>query len=231
MKITHEDLKEIYRDYLEDKPTASRTKCPSPQIITACLRGESSKKRRNKIINHIFKCICCQEEFELILELVREEKRFIHDLDIIIKEKKHRKEKKLFPFQAFRPAWIYGFILVIGVVLVSIFVQNISEERKYRGAESNFLTLITPNKKVTIEKQHEFKWNQVQNSEYYILEIFDESLYPIWESAQIKENHKVLSKEITEKLLIQKKYYWMVTAFLSDGKTIESRLQDFMISD
>ena len=105
MKITHEDLKKIYRDFLEDKPTASRVKCPSPQIITDCLRGERSKKRRNKIINHIFNCTYCQEEFELILNLVREEKRLIHNLDKITKEKKSRKEKKLLSFQAFRPAF------------------------------------------------------------------------------------------------------------------------------
>ena len=231
MKINRKDLKELYMDYLEDKPSVPRTKCPSPQDITACLRGGSSVNKRNRIIDHVFQCAFCHKEFELILELVREEKKLIHDLNTIIQEKKQRRAKKSFRFLTFRPVWIYGFIFVIGVVLISMLVHNISEERKYRSAESHSVTLITPNKKVTLEEQLEFGWNHVQNSDYYILEIFDESLSPIWESDHITVNHASISETITNKLLKQKRYYWMVTAFLSDGKTIESRLQNFVISD
>jgi len=231
MKISHRDLKELYRDYLEDKPPVSRAKCPSPQDITACLRGERSKNRRNRIIDHIFQCAYCHEEFEFALEIIREEEKFIHDLSTIIKENNHGKKNKFFQLYPFRPAWIYGFIFIIGVVLISLFVHNISEERKYRGAEPQSVTLITPNKKTILKTQLEFEWKHVQNSDYFILEIFDESLYPIWKSDKITINHTLLSDEITNRLLIQKTYYWMVTAFLSDGKTIESRLQDFVISD
>jgi hypothetical protein len=165
------------------------------------------------------------------LGIIREEEKFIHDLSTIIKEKNHRKENKFFQFHSFRPAWIYGFIFIIGVVLISLFVHNISEERKYRGTESQAVTLITPNKKAILKKQLEFEWKHVKNSDYFILEIFDESLYPIWKSDKVTVNHTVLSTEITDRLLKQKTYYWMVTAFLSDGKTIESRLQNFVISD
>jgi hypothetical protein len=231
MKISHRDLKELYRDYLEDKPPVSRAKCPSPQDITDCLRGESSNNRRNQIIDHIFQCVYCQKEFEFALEIIREEEKFIHDLGTIIKEKNHRKKNKFFQLHPFRPAWIYSIIFIIGIILISLFVQNISEEIKYRGAESHSVTLVTPNKKTILKTQIEFEWKHVQNSDYFILEIFDESLYPIWKSNKITINHTLLSEEITTRLLIQKTYYWMVTAFLSDGKKIESRLQDFVIFD
>jgi hypothetical protein len=231
MKISRKNLLELYMDYLEDKPPVSRSKCPSPRDITVCLRGGSSKSKRNQIIDHIFQCVYCQEEFELILEILREEKRFINDLSTIIQEKTQRKENKFFKFHTFRPAWIYGFVFVIGAVLISLFVHNISEERKYRGTETHSVTLITPNKYAILKKHLKFEWKHVQNSDYYILEIFDDSLYPIWTSEKITVNHTSLSKEITNRLLKQKTYYWMVTAFLSDGKTIESRLQGLVISD
>jgi len=231
MKISHKDLKELYMEYLEDIPSFSRVECPSPQDITACLRGEQSKSKRNRIIDHIFQCADCHNEFELILEIIRKEKRFIHDLSTIVQEKTQRKKNKLFQLHPFRPAWIYGFLFIMGVVFISIFVHNISEERKYRGAESHSVTLITPYKKVILKKQLEFEWKHVQNSDYFILEIFDDTLHPIWKSDKISVNHTVLSKEITDIILKQKLYYWMVTAFLSDGKTIESRLQEFVISD
>ncbi|NOR11713.1 MAG: hypothetical protein GQ545_00505 [Candidatus Aminicenantes bacterium] len=232
MKISHKDLKGLYKSYLEDRLPVSRAKCPSPQDITACLRGEGLKNRRNRIIDHIFQCAYCHEEFEFILKTIREEKKFIHDLSSITKEKKHREKNKFFyQLLPLHPAWMYGLIFITGVVMISLLVKNISEERKYRGTESRSVTLITPNKKTTLKTQLEFEWKHVQNSDYFILEIFDESLYPIWKSDKITVNHTLLSEEITNRLLKQKTYYWMVTAFLSDGKTIESRLQDLVISD
>lgn len=231
MKISPKDLKDLYRDYLEDEPTISRTKCPSSRDITACIRGERSKNRRHQIIDHIFQCSCCHEEFELILKIIREENRFIHTISTAIQEKSHRKKNKFFQHPPFRPAWIYGFLFIIGVVLISLFVNNISKERKYRSAESHSVTLVAPNNKTTLETPLEFEWKHVQNSDYYILEIFDESLYPIWVSDKIAIDHTFLSEEIANKLLKQKTYYWMVTAYFSDGKAIESRLQEFMISD
>jgi hypothetical protein len=224
-------LKELYKAYAEDTASVSRAKCPSPHIITACIRGDLSRKKRNQIIDHVFQCALCHEEFALILEILREEKKFIDDLSPIIQEKKQAKEKKFLRFPSLRPAWIYGFVFVSGAVLISIFIHNISEEYKYRGTDSHTFNLITPNKKVNLEKQLEFEWNQVNSADYYILEIFDESLSPIWESGHIKGNRLALSREFTKRLFIQKTYYWMVTAFLSDGKATESHLQNFVIVD
>lgn len=231
MKVSHKDLKGLYRSYLEDRLPVSRSKCPSPQDIIECLRAESSIKRKNSILDHIFSCAYCHDEFEFALETIREEEKFIHDLSTIIQKKRRRIENKYVQFHQFRPAWIFGFIFIIGVALISLFLHNISEERKYRGAQPHSVTLVTPNENTILKPLFEFEWKHIQNSEYYILEIFDESLYPTWRSDKITVNHILLSREITNRLLKQKTYYWMVTAFLPDGKTIESRLQDFVISD
>ncbi len=231
MKISHKDLKELFKSYLEDRIPSSRAECPLPRDITACLRAESSKKKREQIIDHVFQCAFCRQEFEFVLETIREEKKLINDLSTIIKGKRHSKENKTFRLFPFRFSWLYSLILITGIVLITILLKNISEEHKYRSSEFPSVTLITSNKKTIQKKQPKFEWEYVQNSDYYILEIFDESLYPIWESDKITANHTVLSKEITNRLLEQKTYYWMVTAFLSDGRTIESRLQDFRFSE
>jgi hypothetical protein len=231
MKISHKDLKELYKSYLEDKIPGSRAKCPLPEGITACLRGESSKKRKNQIIDHIFHCVYCNEEFEFALETIREERKFIQNLDAIMQKKKNKKEYNFFQFFLFRPTWLNSLILIIGIVLVTLLVKNIAEDHKFRGAESKSVMLIAPNKKTTLQAQIEFEWKDVQNSDYYILEIFDESLFPIWKSSEITANHTLLPKEISNRFFEHKTYYWMVTAYLSDGKTIESRLLDFVISD
>jgi hypothetical protein len=231
MKISHKDLKELYRSYLEDELPVSRDKCPLPEDIAAWLRGEISKKRRHQIIDHIFHCVYCHEEFEFALETIREEKKFIHDVDTIFQEIKHKKENKFFQFFPFRLSWLYSLILITGVVLITLLVKNITQEHKYRGSESNSVILISPNKNAILKAQLRFEWKDIQNADYYILEIFDESLYPAWESDKIIVNNTLIPEEIINKFVKKKSYYWMVTAVLSDGKTFESRLQNFIISD
>jgi hypothetical protein len=231
MKINNKDIKELYRSYLEEKLPVSRTQCPSPQDITACLRGESSRKRRYQIIDHVLQCSYCHKEYEFALETIREERKFIHELGSIIQENRNKKEKKLIYLFTFRPSWLYTLILIAGVVLITLLVKNITEEHKYRGSEAPSIILINPNKKTNQKAQLKFEWEDIRISDYYIIEIFDESLYPIWTSEKITTNNTLLSEEITNKFLKNKTYFWMVTAFLSDGKKIESQLQEFMISD
>lgn len=231
MKINHKDIKGLLRSYLEDRFPVSRAKCPLPDDITAFLRGKISKKRRNQIIDHIFHCAYCHEEFEFALKIIREEEKFINDLRTIVKEKEISKEKKHLQFFPFRPSWLHSLILITVVAMLTLLVKNITEERKYRGADTLSIALVTPNQKVTLRNQLKFEWVDIQNSDYYILEVFDESLYPIWKSNKITVNSTQLSKEITNRFLKHKTYYWMITAILRDGKIIESRLQDFRISD
>jgi hypothetical protein len=138
MKISHKDLEGLYKSYLEDRLPVSRAKCPSPQDITACLRGEGLKNRRNRIIDHIFQCAYCHEEFEFILKTIREEKKFIHDLSSITKEKKLREKNKFFyQLLPLHPAWMYGLIFITGVVMISLLVKNISEERINLNSNGN----------------------------------------------------------------------------------------------
>jgi hypothetical protein len=232
MKIKHNSLKKLYKGYLEDQFLGSRDKCPSPQDFIAHLRDACSKKKKNQIIDHVTQCPECLEELKFVLKTIREEEKFISDLKDLIPENKQSKKNKYYPqLISFRPLWIYGLIIISGAVLISHLVRNISQQEKYRGNVARSVTLISPTHKTEQKTQMGFKWEDVQESDYFILEIFDESLYPVWTSDKIKENYARLSEEITGILIKDKIYYWMVTAFLSDGKTIESRLQEFFISD
>jgi len=232
MKIKHNSLKKLYKNYLEDRSHGSRDRCPSPQDFIVYLRDECSKKQKNQIIDHITQCPECLEELNFALKTIREEKKLMSDLKDLIPENKQNNKNKFYPqLISFRPVWIYALIIITGVVLISYLVRNNSEQEKYRGNEAQSLKLISPTHKNEQKTQMGFEWEDVHDSDYFILEIFDESLYPVWTSDKIKENHATLSDEITAMLIKEKPYYWMVTAFLSDGKTIESQLQEFYISE
>ena len=128
MKINHKDIKELYISYLDYRPPISRSECPSPQDITACLRGKRSRKRRNQIIDHVFQCVYCHKEFEFALQTIREEGILIHDLDKIIQENRPSKKKKTYVFLPLRLSWLYSLILITAVVMITLLIKNFSGE-------------------------------------------------------------------------------------------------------
>ena len=73
-----------------------------------------------------------------------------------------------------------------------------------------------------------FRWVEIKDSDYYIVELYDETLLPIWRSEKIFNNEIDLPKQILDRLVKNKKYFWMLTAYFPDGKKIESRLEYFI---
>ncbi|UCC40681.1 MAG: hypothetical protein JSV96_04340, partial [Candidatus Aminicenantes bacterium] len=105
------------------------------------------------------------------------------------------------------------------------------EKREYRGTNSKQIHLIEPINKKCSKSSLIFKWNFVKNSEYYVLELFDDTLYPVWKSQKIFKAQATLPLEISNRLKKDKAYFWMVIAFLNHGKKIESRLEKFTLTD
>ncbi|MCK4264030.1 MAG: hypothetical protein KAX27_03720, partial [Candidatus Aminicenantes bacterium] len=105
------------------------------------------------------------------------------------------------------------------------------EKREYRGANQAKIILIEPINKKYSKFLLTFKWKKIENSDYYILEIFDKTLYPVWESKKIFKTRVVLPDEISSKLIKNNRYFWMVTAFLSDGSKTESIIKEFKVTE
>jgi len=244
MKIKNKDLIKLYKaDIMENIPH-SRKSCPPSKEIISFFKSKTSEKQRSRIIDHITKCSSCAQEFEFMLQTRREEGKLIEGIGKLLQSKeniaaiKKRVGKKinylsegrqpLFP----RLSWKYAFILAGVTIIISTFFvfQNIGK-REYRGPDLSQVRLIEPINGRYSKSFLEFKWNEFKDSQYYILELFDESLFQTWKSNKISKSKATLPAEVAKSLNINKTYFWMVTAFLPDGKKIESEIVEFILTN
>jgi len=236
MKSKCKEIQKLYQAYLIEKTIASRKDCPTLKQILNLFRLKSSKRQKTKILDHIGHCYYCTQEFKFILGTLRYEREIKHAMSDLLAPKKDKNDikemlKKLsFP----RLSWKYASILAGIVFLISafsIFIVKFSEKWEYRGTNPPQIKLTEPINKTYSKSKLIFKWNDINNSDYCILEIFSDSLYPVWKSNEVYINQVVLPEEISKDLIKSTTYFWMVTAFFPNGEKIESRIENFIVTE
>lgn len=244
MKIQNKDLIKLYKAHIMENIPHSRKSCPPSKEIISFFKSKTSEKQRSRIIDHITKCSSCAQEFEFILQTQREEGKLIEGIGKLLQSKenitatKKRAGKKINYLNVRRKSffprlpWKYALILAGFAIIISTFFvfQNIGK-MEYRGADLSRVHLNEPINGKYSKSLLVFKWNEFKDSEYYIIELFDETLFQIWKSSKIYKNQATLPAEIAKRLNINKTYFWMVTAFLPDGRKIESEIEEFMLTD
>ncbi|MFX0137409.1 MAG: hypothetical protein ACFFDN_27465, partial [Candidatus Hodarchaeota archaeon] len=134
-----------------------------------------------------------------------------------------------------RIKWGYAILIASCILVFSMttifFLTTKVENSKYRGSSFNQIELIRPTKKMLTESTLVFEWKDVQGADYYVFEIFDETLYPIWTSDRIYVNSIILESKTSHRLESNKSYYWMVTAFSQSGTKRESILKEFQLRE
>lgn len=222
----------------------SRKSCPPSKEIISFFKSKTSEKQRSRIIDHITKCSSCAQEFEFMLQTRREEVKLIEGIGKLLQSKENisaikiRAGKKNYYLNERRKSffsrlsWKYAFIMAGAAIMISTFFvfQNIGK-REYRGTDLSRVHLIEPINGKYSKSLLAFKWNEFKDSEYYIIELFDETLFQTWKSNKISKNQAILPAEVAKRLKTNKTYFWMITAFLPDGKKIESEIEEFILTN
>jgi hypothetical protein len=228
MKIDHEEIKKLYKAYLAEKTPQKKKDCPSPESIFSLFQPSTSDSKRNEILTHVLKCNHCTKDLQFILSTHREEKKFTHDIEEVLESAKESNKKdngsKSFFFSL---SWKYAYFLIGAMIIAVLIVLNIPTEHVYRGTNHQSIRLISPLNKHHSKSDLLFKWEMVKNADYFILEIFNDSLYPIWKSEKTTINRINLPSDALEKLSPNKEYYWVVTAYIANDRIVESQLQKF----
>jgi len=237
MKLNSRDLREVYQADIKDKIPQTRKFCPSPKEMLHLFRGKNSEKKKAKIVDHITNCYYCSQEFEFIVEALRYEEKMNNIAKEFIVQKEKNPALKQSVSNSFFSMFKWGYvslivscILVFSLTAIFIFSTKVGNS-KYRGSSSNQIELIKPRKKMLTESTLAFEWKSVQGADYYVLEIFDETLYSVWRSDKINVNNIILSRETPYRLENNKSYYWMVTAFFQTGIKKESILKEFKLKE
>ena len=230
MKTENDDLKKIYQAYVSSKVPGNRNKCPSPMALFNSFSSSTSLRNKKNVIRHITGCSFCREEFDLLLEL----QRYQASSTTVINETSSTasiRDKLCAANFGRRFVWRYAYFL-LGLILIlfayHLNVQNNSLIEIKRASEQRIL-LITPAQVHTFPKPLIFRWQEESVSQYYILELFDNSLLPVWTSQKILDVQTQLPDKILSRLQSGNYYFWMITAFSSTQKISESELMRFLV--
>jgi hypothetical protein len=120
----------------------------------------------------------------------------------------------------------------VGLVLIAtsalLIIQNNEFSRSSRSGNAG-INMTYP---VTTHPKDEnliFRWKRQPESGYYVLELFDEALLPIWTSPKTDALQARLPDDVYSSLQIGKSYFWMVTGFSEGQKVDESPLARFIL--
>jgi hypothetical protein len=179
-------------------------------------------------------CPHCIKELKFLLEIFSHEKRITEDIKKLINanliKTKERKEK--FRFFSSRIFWKYAAVATsILLIFLTVTVLDVFKKQKFRDDRTTQIRLIEPVNEHKKKSDILFKWEYKSDSEFFILEIFNESLIPFWESEKIRETCLKLPDKITLRLKKDEVYFWMITAYSPEGRKIESRLEKFIVEN
>lgn len=246
MKITYDDLKRAYKSHIRRRIPSSREGCPPAEKIFSVFDKSTSPADKEKIIDHVTGCSYCLQEFELLQGFLREEEKAVEDIASYLRAKdgstripgKRPKilEILLGPRVQARPLWRLAAASLFAVIITGLFLIGIKSffrtpEDKERGRLPGQVHLISPVRGQKVETPLVFRWEGTPSAEYYQLEIFDESLLPLWKSSRIEEVYYELSPQAAGIIKENKAYFWTITAWFIDGTKRESPLEEFTLGE
>jgi hypothetical protein len=236
MKIDIDGLKAMYPDYVRQKKPISLKDCPSPKKMVRLLRSGSSDKEATKIIDHISRCSLCFSEFEFLLEVFRKEKDFLQEVEKRLSESEglghgEKLRRRILGWRLeWRLALIFAGLLLAGFFVAKFLIFQPSEV--YRSGSLTDIKLLEPTGDEVSRAALVFRWEKVSHTEYYILELFDQALAPVWNSDRITQEESIaLPEELITALEVNRVYFWMVTAYLENGEKISSPLQKIKLKE
>jgi len=195
--------------------------CLSAETLLQFQRNELTRRERKRARCHIASCPACARESILVLETILLEPQLVREM----RERIPGGKRRLFPAAIYTAASL--LVLLLGAYyLFRSRPQTSNEEQALRGVT---IAVIEPTRVMSTPKEPAFRWNAVPGSEYYIVEIFNESLDLFWRSPKIRDNTALLPKSFAESMKSGSRYAWLVTAHMPDGRTVKSALMEFRI--
>ena len=243
MKITFNDLKLAYRSHIQRHVPTSREGCPSEEEILQIFEKSTLPQKKEEIIDHVVKCAYRHREFEFFLGLARDEDKAAKEIGEFLRKKGGDSnmlgEKRRLPgiisglrarpLPLWKPAIIsMGLLVIAGLFMISIRTIVKPPPNEERGRLGNQVRLVSPARGQEVALPLIFRWHKVPQAKSYQMEIFDQSLLPLWRSPQIADFTYTLPPEIEDKMQRNKAYFWMITAFISDDTKKESSLESFI---
>lgn len=229
MKIELDRLRILFRGYAASKQPPDRRGCPSPNTMAGSFEGSFSRRARKNIADHISECPFCQEEFLILMEARRLEAGAPEPENQALSDQSRPLPRRRAEGSGLAVVWQYACVLIgLGLAALSLVnvIQHKHSSEAQRSNETHIL-LQAPRARQVITAPPIFRWRGSPAADYYVIELFDETMLPIWTSERIQSNQAPLPRHVFSGLHPGKSYYWMVTGFSLDFGADASGLSQF----
>lgn len=241
MKINEIDLKKAYATYVQGKKPSSRKSCPSIEMMRDSFGARFSRKKKTEIVAHMTNCSSCVREFTLLANLSKPDRRLETEARKLGESIRDCRETRVrgqsekmhsFPFFA-SSFWKYAAVLTMLVIAGSSLFLITRNPLGFgeRGSGFAVLDVVGPGASTFLSKSPLFKWKEIPEYEYYVLELLDESLAPVWKSSRISKGQYTIPDIIWLQLRKKENYFWTVSAYQADKKRAESKLHHFSLGE
>jgi len=229
MKIELDRLRTLFQGYAASKRPSDRRGCPSPRAMAGTFESSLSRRARKNIADHISECPFCREEFMIFLEARRSEAGAPEPEEQASPDQHRPLPRKSAGGSGLAAVWQYASVLIgLGLAISSFFIviQHKHSSEVQRSNETHIL-LQAPRARQVITAPPIFRWRGSPAADYYVIELFDETMLPIWTSERIQSNQAPLPRYVFSGLHPGKSYFWMVTGFSLDFEADVSGLSQF----
>jgi hypothetical protein len=231
MRIDRDSLRDLFQGYVDSKRPPCRRNCPPSTAMAGSFEPSASVRDKKRIIDHISACSYCRDEFMLLVELRRAEAEpLAEEGEALPSELRPKITKGKGPRHPL--LWQYASVLIgLGLAFTSFIVlvqrKELSEIRRTSGG--GILTLA-PEIDQALSGPIVFRWLADPDAEYYVMELFDRALLPVWVSEKIHGTQMSIPPEVRSRLEYGQAYFWMISAYAQEAVIKESRLARFSIS-
>ncbi len=242
MNISHDDVTTAYRSFLRSQRPSSRIDCPEIEELWGLFGKRTRERTKSKLLGHIMRCSYCYEDFLSLLEIRRSmsnlesEIELSRDLHIPANKTGERMGHTAMPG---RKRSQFAFLAAGGsIIAAALFIFFYIVPLPQRGPDlirdrpQIGIALIEPASCSSLRRgELRFRWEKKGLVDAYVLELFDSSLARIWRSDVLIEPGFVFPLTFLAALSSGKPYFWMVTGYDQNGRTVESALYGFKILD
>jgi len=230
MNLKDEELRRLFRSYVTMRTPGNRVGCPSPESLLSFFISRSRTRKKLKIVDHLTNCSACAREFELLLDIQRYQDHLVPQ----IREASHAGQSFITPASPIHTIghfWRISPIVAGALFVVASLLIVIRESERPVGVRATFssIVLVQPDLQHPASFPLMFKWEEVEGAETYILELYDETLLPIWKSPGIASPPVTIPEDLAHRLQLNKPYFWMITAYHNKEKLAESALTWFIV--
>ena len=232
MKTNMTQIAEAYRTYLGKRKFGFDEECPTPEDLVRLVTQGARRKARARIMEHVSNCADCARVLQSVLRLSGEIDRLTGKAEAA---RSLPRDEVLGKKEQLRLLWgrrnaVAILAGLIGVSIITFSVIRLSDRSVVRGTAGLRIRLLSPKQGASYRAEEiKFKWEAVPEAAGYDVELFNESLEKVWQSGPISDAGTELPAEARGIMTAGETYFWRVTAVLTDGKELASRLAEFSI--